>query len=121
MTKNPNKTPNSNKRKLSTTDIVLMLLGLFILIRTPWSNMSSFYYLLFFLYIFCIMMRITNLRKQYAKKESQQRKEAEIKAEIQGAEKPEPIMTAPGETISTEEKPSHTTEETPSQENPKSN
>lgn len=119
MTKNPNQTPKSNKRKLSTTDIVLMLLGLFILIRTPWSNMSSFYYLLFFLYIFCIMMRITNLRKQFAKKEDQLRKEAEAKVEIQAAEKTEPTALSSSENNLSEESAPITTEEAPSEENPK--
>ncbi|WP_304509014.1 hypothetical protein [Anaerotignum sp.] len=80
MNKNSNQKPN--KKKHAVTDIILMCLGLFILIRTPWSNMNSFYYLLFFLYIFCIMMRLTNIRKQHAKKiEMEQKKaEAEIKA-----------------------------------------
>ncbi|KXL51749.1 hypothetical protein CLNEO_28950 [Anaerotignum neopropionicum] len=36
--------------------------------------MNSFFYLLFFLYIFCIMMRITNIRKQNAKKEALEQK-----------------------------------------------
>lgn len=77
MNKNTSKAPNSNKRKISTTDIILICLGIFVLARTPWSNMNSFYYLIFFLYIFCIMMRITNMRKLQAKKQEMQRKEAE--------------------------------------------
>lgn len=82
MNKNTNQKPDPNKKKFAVTDIILMCLGPFILIRTPWSNMNSFYYLLFFLYIFCIMMRLTNIRKQHAKKmEMEQKKaEAEIKA-----------------------------------------
>ncbi|NCC16420.1 MAG: hypothetical protein EOM28_08740 [Clostridia bacterium] len=77
MNKNTSKAPNSKKRKISTTDIILICLGIFVLVRTPWSNMNSFYYLIFFLYIFCIMMRITNMRKLNAKKAEMQQKEAE--------------------------------------------
>ena len=70
-----NQKPKSNKKKFSLTDIILILLGLFVLIRTPWANMNSFHYLLFFLYIFCIMMRITNMRKKNARKEKSQQQE----------------------------------------------
>ena len=38
--------------------------------------MNSFHYLLFFLYIFCMMMRLTNLRKQNAQIEKMQQEKA---------------------------------------------
>lgn len=79
MNKNANQKPDQSKKKFATTDIILMCLGIFILIRTPWSNMNSFYYLLFFLYIFCIMMRLTNIRKQHSKKMEMEQKKAEAK------------------------------------------
>ncbi|MDD4842804.1 MAG: hypothetical protein PHU31_00515 [Anaerotignum sp.] len=97
MNKNTSKTSNSNKRKFAATDIILMFLGIFILIKSPWSNMNSFYYLLFFLYIFCIMMRITNVRKQNAKKEELQQKKLadELKAlEEQSIDEPFSETTA---------------------------
>lgn len=67
----PEKQMNTNqqntppiRRKPSPTDIILILLGILVLIRTPWDNMDSFYFLLIFLYILCIMLRIANLRRE---------------------------------------------------------
>ncbi len=72
------RSPNSNKKRLSTADIVLICVGLYVLIRTPWGNMNSFHYLLFFLYIFCMMMRLTNMRKQNSQKEKMQQEKAKL-------------------------------------------
>ncbi len=99
MNHNPNQKPNANKKKFSVTDIVLIALGLFVLIRTPWSDMNSFHYLLFFLYIFCIMMRITNIRKQHSKKGNQQKnvpplQSPEMKEDVPFSEKTDGVQKA---------------------------
>ncbi len=74
------KKPQSNpdKKKLSTADIVLIGVGLYVLIRTPWGNMNSFHYLLFFLYVFCMMMRLTNIRKQQSQKEKMEQEKQRL-------------------------------------------
>ncbi len=74
------KKPQSNpdKKKLSTADIILIGVGLYVLIRTPWGNMNSFHYLLFFLYVFCMMMRLTNIRKQHSQKEKMEQEKQRL-------------------------------------------
>lgn len=79
-----------------------MLLGIFILIRTPWSNMDAFSYILFSLYILCIMMRITNLRKRYEKEEAIKQKKADMVAEAATTTTPSECV----EEIVTEDTPS---------------
>lgn len=69
---------NPDKKKLSTADIILIGVGLYVLIRTPWGNMNSFHYLLFFLYIFCMMMRLTNIRKQHSQREKMEQEKQRL-------------------------------------------
>lgn len=68
------------RKKTSPTDIIMMVLGIMILFRTPWNNMNSFHYLLFFLYALCIMLRITNLRKERMNQMEAERRKAEAAA-----------------------------------------
>lgn len=86
------------RKKATPTDIILILLGIMILFRTPWNDMNSFHYLLFFLYALCIILRISNLRKERMQQmaAAQRKAEAEAKAlesesmpEIQESKEPE--------------------------------
>lgn len=89
-----------------------MLLGIFILIRTPWSNMDTFSYILFSLYILCIMMRITNLRKRYEKEEALMQKKAEMEAEASTSTTPSECV----EEIATENTPQDTVPSPPEED-----
>ncbi len=68
---------NHPKKKRNLTDFLLFALAIFLLIIIPWSNMNSFHYLLLFLYVFCCLMRITNIRKMRMRQMAQQEKQAE--------------------------------------------
>lgn len=87
------KKPQSNpdKKKLSTADIILIGVGLYVLIRTPWGNMNSFHYLLFFLYIFCMMMRLTNIRKQNSQREKMEQEKQRLALQTQEENKDEEL------------------------------
>lgn len=91
------------RRKPSTTDIILMLLGVLILIRTPWSNMNSFHYLLFFLYALCLMLRIGNLRKERIYQMAMEKRKAEDAAKAQEANTEEIAANAPEASPGTED------------------
>lgn len=67
-------------KKPTPTDIILILLGILILFRTPWNNMNSFHYLLFFLYALCMILRIGNMRKDRMRQMAIARREATAKA-----------------------------------------
>lgn len=75
--------PQPAKKKISPTDIILILLGILVLVRTPWDNMNSFYFLLIFLYILCMMLRIANLRREKIREMAiaQRKAQAQEKAE----------------------------------------
>lgn len=90
MNPTQDKSKGSTRKKYNPSDIILFLLGIFLLLRTPWGNMNSFYTLLIVLYVFCIMLRISNIRKQYMRKAAQ--KAATEKA---AGEKAEAERTAP--------------------------
>lgn len=67
-------TPQKKRRKLTLTDIILYALAVFMLFRVPWNNMNSFHYMLFFLFILCLMLRFSNMRKAAIKEIALQRK-----------------------------------------------
>lgn len=71
-------------KKFSTTTIILIVLAIFILLRTPWGALNSFHYLLFCLFIFCLIMRMNNaiVRKQKIKKMEKARAKMEAEATI---------------------------------------
>lgn len=70
-------------KKPTPTDIILILLGILILFRTPWNDMNSFHYLLFFLYALCMILRISNMRKDRMRQMAIARREAMAKAAAQ--------------------------------------
>ncbi len=84
------------KKKLSTTSIILIVIAIFILLRTPWGALNSFYYLLFCLFLFSLIMRMTNasVRKQKLKKMAEERAKMETGATIVSEEvvSEEPIV-----------------------------
>ncbi len=65
------------KKKRNLTDLILFGIAILLLFIIPWSNMNSFHYLLLFLYVFCCLMRITNIRKMRMRQMAQQQKNAE--------------------------------------------
>lgn len=74
------KTKNISSRNTK----ILIVLGIFILFQTPWGDLNSFHYLLLCLFLFCLIMRMTNasVRKQKMKKlaELRAKEEAETTA-----------------------------------------
>lgn len=69
--------PTPPKRRLNLTDIVLFLAALFLLFNTPWGNTNSFHHLMFFLYVLCVMLRLSNIRKQGKRQLEQAKKQAQ--------------------------------------------
>lgn len=67
-------TPQKKKRTLTLTDLILYALAVFMLFRVPWNNMNSFHYMLFFLFILCLMLRFSNMRKAAMREIALQRK-----------------------------------------------
>lgn len=109
MTKMKMKTnpTNRTKKKVAPSDIVLMLMAVFLLFKTPWSNMEGFDFLLLFLYIFCMMMRLSNMRKHYAKEQAVAQAKAEQEATL-ALDAPvvinqDPVEILPVESVSVEE------------------
>lgn len=75
--------PTPQKKKLNLTDIVLFLAALFLLFNTPWGNTNSFHHLMFFLYVLCVMLRLSNIRKQGKRQLEQAKKQAEAQQNTQ--------------------------------------
>lgn len=68
---------NRPNKKRNLTDFILLGMAILLLVIIPWSNMNSFHYLLLFLYVFCCLLRITNIRKVRMRQMAQQQKHAE--------------------------------------------
>ncbi len=68
------------KKKRNLTDLILFGIAILLLFIIPWSNMNSFHYLLLFLYVFCCLMRITNIRKMRMRQMAQQKNAEQAKA-----------------------------------------
>lgn len=75
--------PIPPKKKLNLTDIVLFVAALFLLFNTPWGNTNSFHHLMFFLYVLCVMLRLSNIRKQGKRQLEQAKKQAQAQQELQ--------------------------------------
>ncbi len=79
---------NQPHKKRNLTDFLLFAIAILLLFIIPWSNMNSFHYLLLFLYVFCCLMRITNIRKMRMRQMAQQQKHTEQDKEQQPPENP---------------------------------
>ena len=71
-----NKPPTQRKQR-SLTDLILFAAAIFLLFYIPWRDMNSFHHLLLFLYILCVMLRITNIRKVKMREMEMARRKAE--------------------------------------------
>lgn len=60
--------PTPGRKKIPPKDLIIIALGVFIVFRIPWNNMNSFHYLLLFLFILCMMLRWSNMRKEAERK-----------------------------------------------------
>lgn len=95
----PNQTERPNRqrpqrRKIPPRDLIIIAVGVFIIFLIPWNNMNSFHYLLLFLFVLCIMLRWSNMRKEHERQEAEARRKA-----AQAALQPAP--TEPAEAAET--------------------
>lgn len=70
-TSNENKNPD--KRSFASTDIILIALTIYILIRTPWDNIQAHHLILFFLLVVGFILRATNKQMPKKTREAQAR------------------------------------------------
>lgn len=89
-----NQSPNSNKRKFVTSDVILIALAIYIVIRTPWNNLQPHNLILFLLLVIGFIMRATN--KQMPKKVKAAKARAQ-KAQEEAAAKA--LLASKNETI----------------------
>ena len=71
---------NYPNKKRNLTDFLLFGMAILLIFIIPWSNMNSFHYLLLFLYVFCCLLRITNIRKVRMRQMAQQKRAEQEKA-----------------------------------------
>ncbi len=114
-----NQIPNRPQRKkMATSDLILIALAVLVMFRVDWSNMNSFHYLILFLLFLCFMLRWSNMRKAALQQQMRERYKAEFEAEeakqaakaalLEGeaAEAvPTEEMTVDGEAVPAEEAP----------------
>ncbi len=119
-----NQIPNRPQRKkMATSDLILIGLAVLVMFRIDWANMNSFHYLILFLLFLCFMLRWSNMRKTAIRQQMRERYKAEFEAEEakQAAAKaallegetaeavPTEEMTVDGEAVPAEETPVATT------------
>lgn len=106
--KNMNNQPAPKKQR-SVTDLILFAAAIFLLFYIPWKEMNSFHHLLLFLYILCVMLRITNIRKvkmremEMARRKAEREQEAAALTNSQPVEENKDPSSAPAEAISVQE------------------
>lgn len=65
------------KKKITLTGIVLYAVALFMIFRVPWNDINSFHFLLIFLFLLCLMLRFSNMRRAKMREFAMKRKLAE--------------------------------------------
>ena len=89
------KQPPKGFGKLPLTDLIIIALAVFVIFRVPWNNMNSFHYLLFFLLLLCIMLRMSNARKVRMNEIEKARRNAEAEMQTPLLPADEPSVTEP--------------------------
>ena len=96
--------------QLSSRDLLIVALGIYVLTRIDWRHLNSFHALILFLLALMLMLRWANMRKNAVQKQSMNRYREQYEAEAKAlptetpAEEVSPAdMTVDGEKIPTEE------------------
>ena len=59
-----NQRPNPPRKNIKLADLVLFAVAIFLIFMTPWGNTNSYHRLMLFLYVVCVLLRFSNIRKQ---------------------------------------------------------
>ncbi len=81
-----NQRPNPPRKKIKLADLVLFAVAIFLIFMTPWGNTNSYHHLMLFLYVLCVLLRFSNLRKQKIRELERKRKMEERAAMQQAAD-----------------------------------
>lgn len=85
-----NQQPNGPKRNIKLADLVLFAVAIFLIFMTPWGNTNSYHHLMLFLYVLCVLLRISNIRKQKIR-EFEHKRRMEERAALQNAAEQLPV------------------------------
>lgn len=109
-----NQRPNPPRKNIKLADLVLFAVAIFLIFMTPWGNTNSYHHLMLFLYVLCVLLRFSNLRKQKIR-EFEHKRKMEERAAMQAAAEQLPADTvdaAPADAL-----PAESAAETPAKEN----
>lgn len=79
-----NQRPNPPRKNIKLADLVLFAVAIFLIFMTPWGNTNSYHHLMLFLYVLCVLLRFSNLRKQKIR-ELERKRKMEERAAMQKA------------------------------------
>lgn len=104
-----NQRPNPPRKNIKLADLVLFAVAIFLIFMTPWGNTNSYHHLMLFLYVLCVLLRFSNLRKQKIR-EFEHKRKMEERAAMQAA-----AEQLPADTV--DAAPAESAAETPAKEN----
>lgn len=81
-----NQRPNPPRKNIKLADLVLFAVAIFLIFMTPWGNTNSYHRLMLFLYVVCVLLRFSNIRKQKMREFEHKRKMEERAAMHKAAE-----------------------------------
>ena len=81
-----NQRPNPPRKNIKLADLVLFAVAIFLIFMTPWGNTNSYHRLMLFLYVVCVLLRFSNIRKQKMREFEHKRKMEERAAMQKAAE-----------------------------------
>lgn len=81
-----NQRPNPPRKNIKLADLVLFAVAIFLIFMTPWGNTNSYHRLMLFLYVVCVLLRFSNIRKQKMREFEHKRKMEERAAMQQAAD-----------------------------------
>lgn len=79
-----NQRPNPPRKNIKLADLVLFAVAIFLIFKTPWGNTNSYHHLMLFLYVLCVLLRFSNIRKQKMR-EFEHKRKMEERAALQRA------------------------------------
>ena len=82
-----NQRPNPPRKNIKLADLVLFAVAIFLIFMTPWGNTNSYHRLMLFLYVVCVLLRFSNIRKQKMREFEHKRKMEERAAMQKAAER----------------------------------
>ena len=81
-----NQRHNPPRKNIKLADLVLFAVAIFLIFMTPWGNTNNYHRLMLFLYVVCVLLRFSNIRKQKMREFEHKRKMEERAAMQQAAE-----------------------------------